>query len=283
LTKANANSKKARDLAESSMILCADDYGLSDDVDLAILELAGSGRRTAVSCMVLLERCTPKLLADLRAHESKLDIGLHLCLTNEDLPLSAAEDCPSMAKPLPAFGPLLKRALRGALSASEVALQVSTQYDLFVKKCGRKPDYIDGHLHVHQLPGARQGLLDFVLSLPAQSRPYIRNTEMSLPQLIRHRLPWLKSAFIGFFGSRMSRQLRAASIPTNNGFAGIYDFRRWNKYPVYFPRFIACLSGSNGLLVVHPGHQEEWRRQEFSTIKQFDFPPGMLTRFRYPS
>jgi predicted glycoside hydrolase/deacetylase ChbG (UPF0249 family) len=265
------------------MILCADDYGLSTDVDQAILELAGSRRLTAVSCMVLLEKCTPKLLADLCAHESKLDIGLHLCLTDEGLPLSAAEDNPLKSKPLPVFGALLKRALRGALPASEVALQVSTQYALFVKKCGRKPDYIDGHLHVHQLPGARQGLLDFVHSLPAQARPYIRNTEMPLSQLMRRRLPWLKSALIGFFGSRMSRQLRAASIPTNSGFAGIYDFRRWNKYPVYFPRFIACLSGSNGLLVVHPGHQEEWRQQEFSTIKQFDFPPGLLTRFRYSS
>jgi hypothetical protein len=281
LTKANANSKKASDLAVS-MILCADDYGLSRDVDQAILELASSRRLTAVSCMVLLERCTPTLLAELRAHESKLDIGLHLCLTDERLPLSATQDSPSKAKSLPDFRGLLKRALRGALPASEVTLQASAQYELFVKKCGRRPDYIDGHLHVHQLPGARQGLLDFVLSLPPQSRPYVRNTEMSLPQLVRHRLPWLKSAFIGVFGSRMSRQLRAASIPTNTGFAGIYDFRRWNKYPVYFPRFIACLSGTNSLLVVHPGHQEEWRRQEFSSIKQFDFPRGLLTRFRHP-
>jgi len=263
------------------MILCADDYGLSSDVDQAILELASSGRLTAVSCMVLFERCTPEILADLRAHESKVDIGLHLCLTDEGLPLSATQGYPLKAKPLPAFGAVLKRALRGSLPASEVASQVATQYELFLKKCGRRPDYIDGHLHVHQLPGARKGLVDFVLSLPPQSRPYVRNTEMSLTQLIRNRLPWLKSAFIGAFGSRMSRQLRSASISTNTGFAGIYDFRRWNKYPDYFPRFIACLSGTNSLMVVHPGHQEEWRREEFSSIKQFNFPPGLLTRFRY--
>src|SRR5215471_21501658 len=130
------------------MILCADDYGLSNDVDQAILELASSRRLTAVSCMVLLERCTPKLLADLRAHESKLDIGLHLCLTDEGLPLSSTQDSPLRANPLPAFGALLKRALRGALPASEVASQAATQYELFLKKCGRPPDYIDGHLHV---------------------------------------------------------------------------------------------------------------------------------------
>jgi hypothetical protein len=280
LTKANANWKKARDLADPSMILCADDYGLSADVDQAILELAGSERLTAVSCMVLLERCTPKLLSDLRAQESKLDLGLHLCLTKEDLALSTIQGTVCTRKTLPEFGALLKCALRHALPLSDIALEVSTQYELFVKKCGRRPDYIDGHRHVHQFPGIRKILADFVVSLPAESRPYVRNTKMSLPNLMRHGLPWLKSAFIGAFGWKMLRQLRVASIPTNQGFAGVYDFRDWNHYPSYFPRFIACLSHPNSQLVVHPGGQQEWRRQEFSTIRQFDFPRGLLTRFR---
>src|SRR4051812_45503662 len=34
------------------MILCADDYGLSHDIDRAILDLCRAGRLTAVSCMV---------------------------------------------------------------------------------------------------------------------------------------------------------------------------------------------------------------------------------------
>src|SRR2546422_7241019 len=44
--------------ADFIMILCADDYGLSEDIDRAILELCRSGRLTAVSCMVALERCS---------------------------------------------------------------------------------------------------------------------------------------------------------------------------------------------------------------------------------
>ena len=68
------------------MILCADDYGLREDIDEAILELCGLGKLTAVSCMVGLESCTAQSLGKLLRQESALDIGLHLCLTHEDLP-----------------------------------------------------------------------------------------------------------------------------------------------------------------------------------------------------
>jgi hypothetical protein len=157
---------------------------------------------------------------------------------------------------------------------------VSAQYELFLKKCGRRPDFIDGHLHVHQLPGVRDGLIEFILSLPADTRPYLRNTLEPLANLRRARLPWIKAAFIGAFGKRMLARLRAAGLPTNDGFAGIYDFRNWRRYPEYFPRFAACLSDRNGILVVHPGGQEDWRRQEFTILRDFTFTPGTANRFQ---
>ena len=70
------------------MIICADDYGLREDIDRAILELCNRRRLTAVSCMVLFERCNAGALKRLLAHEGNVDIGLHLCLTDEGLPLS---------------------------------------------------------------------------------------------------------------------------------------------------------------------------------------------------
>jgi hypothetical protein len=78
----------------------------------------------------------------------------------------------------------------------------------------------------------------------------------------------------------MSARLRAAGLRTNNGFAGIYDFREWRRYPEYFPRFVACLSTRNGILVVHPGSRDDWRKQEFTTLREFAFAAGALNRFR---
>lgn len=261
------------------MILCADDYGLRGDINRAILELSAAGRLSAVSCMVLFEQCTPAVLRELLAFAERLDIGLHLCLTHEPPAL-----CPGLGAnggaALPHFGQLLRRSLTGRVRPEAVARQVSAQYELFREKCGRRPDYIDGHLHAHQLPGVRQGLLQFVLSLPVEARPYVRNTRLSLAQLRRRRLPWFKPALIGAFGAGMCRRLRSAGVPTNAGFAGIYDFSAWQRYPEYFPEFVNCLEHPNGLLVVHPGEEEDWRRQELQVLRRFPFASGRLTRYR---
>ena len=251
------------------MIICADDYGLSEDVDRAILELCGLGRLSAVSCMVALERCTASELKKLLAHQTAVDVGLHLCFADETLPN------------FPAYGPYLRRSLLGRISAREIFSQVASQYEQFLQKCGRRPDYLDGHLHAHQLPGIREGVIEFVLSLPVNARPYLRNTREPLGNIWRENLPWLKTAFIGAFGKRMLTQLHAAGLPTNDGFAGIYDFHDWAKYPDYFPRFVRCLGERNGILVVHPGGKEDWRRQEFETLRTFPFAPGAVRRFQH--
>jgi hypothetical protein len=260
------------------MILCADDYGLRDDIDSAILELVASHKISAVSCMVVFERCSRTCLAELLNFRDQIDVGLHLCLTDEGLALSET----SSVQPgqFPPFSALLKSALRGQIEPQQVVRQISLQYALFYQKCGRHPDFVDGHLHAHQLPGIREGLLSFVSSLPTDDRPYIRNTKMSWLDIWWHRLPWLKTMAIGFFGSRLFVQLGRQGILTNDGFAGIYDFRNWRKYSRYLPRFMACLHQPNGLLVVHPGQEEAWRQQEFRTLGEFVFTDGTPNRFR---
>ena len=93
-------------------------------------------------------------------------------------------------------------------------------------------------------------------------------------------MPWLKSWLLGIFGAAIRKELLAARLLTNQGFAGIYDFRRWSRYPDYLTAFIGCLPAPNGMLVVHPGAEEDWRRQEFSALRRFAFPPGEPHRFR---
>lgn len=247
------------------MIVCADDYGLRKEVDDAILELCRLGRLSAVSCMVAFRRCDAGGLSSLLAHQGKVDMGLHLCLTDEGLPLEVA---PREGR-FPEFKLLLRRALLGKLNRKEILGLIASQYELFVQKCGRQPNHIDGHLHVHQLPGIRAALVEFLETLPRENRPYIRNTRMNGRELRRCKLPWTKAAFIGTFGRQMKRLADEKGIRTNNGFAGIYDFRDWRDYPELLPRFMECLPERNGMLVVHPGLKEEWRRQEFECLRNF--------------
>jgi hypothetical protein len=264
------------------MIVCADDYGLRDDIDEAILELCHAGRLSAVSCMAVLKRCDAKAMAALLATRTRLEenrtglgsaslgarshphVGLHLTFTDE---AEEMESLPGERPNLPPFRVLLRRSLTGRLNSMEVRTDITNQYKLFVQKCGHSPDFIDGHLHAHQLPGIREPLIEFVLQLPAERRPYIRNTAMPVGELRRRGLPWSKAAGIGFFGKRMGAALEAAGLNTNQGFAGIYDFNKGERYRDYFRAFADALS-RNGILVVHPGKNEPWRLREFETLKK---------------
>ena len=91
----------------------------------------------------------------------------------------------------------------------------------------------------------------------------------------------LKAAFIGAFGRRMQHDLAAARLPTNDGFAGIYDFKQWQSYPGYLPKFLDCLRQPNGILVAHPGLDEDWRKQEFESLRDCAPLAGRLNRFQH--
>jgi hypothetical protein len=178
---------------------------------------------------------------------------------------------------------LFWRSVLRRINPQDIFQLISVQYEFFVMKCGRRPDHIDGHLHAHQLPGVRTALADFVRSLPAEHRPYVRNTRISVGAIRRLNLPWLKAVFIGVFGRRLQSALRAVNAPTNDGFAGIYAFKHWRRYPGYLPKFADCLPEPNGILVVHPGLEEAWRRQEFESLRNFVALDGRLNRFQRPS
>lgn len=260
------------------MIICADDYGLRDDIDAAILDLCHSGKVSAVSCMAALDRCDPKALQKLLPYKAALDIGLHLCFTGESATCSSSAI--GTTEGAPSFSMLLRRALTGRIDVAEFQHQISLQYQLFVQKTGHSPDHIDGHLHAHQLPGIREALIHFVLTLPEGRRPYIRNTAMPSRHLWRHRLPWAKALLIGTFGAALQKRLRDAGLRTNRGFAGIYDFKNWARYPQYLPKFAQSLTGlPDAILVVHPGSAEDWRSQEYRTLSNFVFPAGSPNRF----
>ncbi len=258
------------------MIVCADDYGLREDIDQAILQLCSLDKLSAVSCMVALKRCDSKTLRPLLEHESKVDIGLHLCLTDEGLPLAI-----SMPQPkLPAFKQLLLRAVSNGINSADIQRLIASQYELFVAQCGRPPDHIDGHLHAHQLPHVRTVLIDFVAGRPPEHRPYIRNTRMPARVLRRQKLPWMKAMAIGAFGRQMQNLLQESGLLTNCGFAGIYDFKNWRRYQEYLPRFAECLTDKNGMMVVHPGFDEDWRRQEFECLREFALLEKRLNRLK---
>ncbi len=261
------------------MILCADDFGYRPDIDEAILQLVRHGRLTAVSCMVGTPNIKAEKLRELMGLSPSLDIGLHLALTSDSCPLGtsrAAGELVCKDGQFHNFSMLLKKCLLRRVKAGGAMQEVKAQYGKFVELTGRAPDFLDGHLHVHQLPGIREGVIRSLLDIRPGPRFYVRNTAVSMRQTLNTDISIKKTLAIGWFGRSFQKAAIQAGLRTNSRFAGIYHFDRFRDFPDFLRRFAAGMNQANDLLVVHPGLNEAWRRKEFETLLAADYLASKL-------
>ncbi|WP_029147156.1 ChbG/HpnK family deacetylase [Methylophilus sp. 5] len=195
----------------AKVIICADDYAQSAEIDAAILTLIERGILTATSCMTLSPRwpaSARQLSPQLR---TKADLGLHLDFTQFSQTIRA---------PHPV---LVVRSLLGLLSTQKVMANIKQQLDAFEDALHMPPDYIDGHLHVHQLPIIREALLTILQHryshLAPAERPWLR---ISSPPVGSG----LKARMIHWLGAQTFKQLAAAAgFRVSPVLLGVYDFQ----------------------------------------------------------
>lgn len=255
------------------MIVCADDFGIADDVNRAIVDLAGQKRISAASCMVALPGFDRAMFDKLLAHAGHLDIGLHLTFTDTPLVYGMANAAS------PGVMALLRRSLYGQMAPGDIACEIAAQYELFTDHAGRPPDYLDSHLHVHQFPGISAGLMQFLQRMDPVTGPYVRNSAMTVRKIIRQGVSPLKCLAIGLFGACFSRRLVQQGWKTNQGFAGIYAYSGYRSYPLYLDRFVSCMESPNGILMTHPGEVDNWRRMEYRTLSEAFCLDGRINRY----
>ena len=256
------------------IILCADDFGLSREINEGIIGLAEAGRLSAVSCLSRAEFFGQQVgkLAGL-----SLDRGLHLNLT-EPLPDKA------FCQPLPH---LICNAWTRRLPIGLVADEIDRQLDAFEAACGAPPDYIDGHQHVHQFPMIRESLIALLQRRYPACRPWIRCT---LPARFRPGLTWrsqFKAQAIGGLGARRLKALaEAAGYATNARLLGVYGLAGGEQaYARLLAGWLACAAGGD-LLMCHPAAAVtpgdplgEQRWAEYRALAD-DRLPSLLARHR---
>jgi predicted glycoside hydrolase/deacetylase ChbG (UPF0249 family) len=135
------------------LIVNADDFGISEAVNRGIVEAHVRGIVTSTSIMAT----APKFehAVELARQRPSLAVGVHLVLT-EQRPLTGAAAAASLVRPDGTFEPhlkqLLKKRLRGLVAMSEVRSELDAQIRR-VRSAGIAINHLDGHQHVHVLPG----------------------------------------------------------------------------------------------------------------------------------
>lgn len=231
------------------VVLCADDFGLTEGVSRGILDLAHMGRLSATSAMTN-RPWWPRLGPELDAKDGRLGIGLHLTLT-------LGEPLGSMRRLAPdGVFPGLSEVLRGAflqqLPLNEIAAEIDRQLIAFEVVRGGPPDFVDGHQHVHVLPGIRGRLLRVLQERGWGGRVWLRDPSDGLGAIARRRVAIGKALTVRALATGFGRAARETGFGVNEGFSGFSDFAPdAEAAPVFEAAFEAL--GAHPLVMCHPG------------------------------
>lgn len=229
------------------LIVCADDFAMSEDISRTIVELAAAGKVNAISCMSRSTRWAEDA-ALLVGLPRTVEIGLHLVLTGER-PLTAMSGLTNAGR-MPTASRLERRALFGRLPLNEVAAELEAQFELFERVLGRPPQFVDGHQHVHLLPGIR----NVVIAMTARRSPkaWLRTCEDRIGRVLRRPFR-LKAAANVLQAKGFAKQAARAGLRCNDSFSGLYNFKV--PYAGLFARFLID-PGKVHLVICHPGSDQ---------------------------
>ena len=114
---------------------------------------------------------------------------------------------------------------------------------------GREPDHLDGHQHVHHLPGIR-GLLAEVLA----RRPSLR--VRCTGSVLGPGAAFKRWVFASTGGRALTHQLLAKSQAQNLRLLGFYDFVQAD-YRALMVAWLAAMPPNGALLFCHPGQSAD--------------------------
>jgi predicted glycoside hydrolase/deacetylase ChbG (UPF0249 family) len=131
------------------LIIQADDAGIHPAIDRGILEAIDRGPVTSVG-IIASGDCAADFAQEIERRPG-VGIGLHLALTRA--PALASTKLAMSGEQMPnSWKVLARRLARGAIGREDIAQEVRAQINR-ARTIGLRIDHVDGHEHVHLMPG----------------------------------------------------------------------------------------------------------------------------------
>jgi chitin disaccharide deacetylase len=237
-------------------VLCADDYAMSPGICAGILALLDAKAISATGAMTN-RPLWASAARDLAAFKGRADLGLHFNLTCGS-PLSEASNLAPNGQFM-ALGTLLQRLYRGKIPASEIRDELTAQLNAFEEAMGQAPDFIDGHQHVHAMPGMGAVIIATLEQRYPDRCPYLRDPSDGLRAIVSRRAHSVKAFGVALLARGFGVGARNARFKTNHGFSGFSSFDHSRDFAADFSRAMIAL-GQKPLIMCHPGEMDETLR-----------------------
>jgi len=117
---------------------------------------------------------------------------------------------------------------------------------------GRAPDFIDGHQHVHAMPGVRRAFARVVSARYPGQKPYLRTSADSPARILARASEVKKALLVAGLTAPFGPDLRTKGFATNAGFSGYSAFNPREDYGAAFARYLKA-RGPRHLIMCHPG------------------------------
>lgn len=194
----------------------------------------------------------PRAAGALAPFRDRAAVGLHLDLTSGP-PLGRL---PRLAPRgvFPDAAALIRLAFAHRLDPAEIDAEVGRQFDRFAACFGHAPDFVDGHEHVHILPGIRGSLLRAVSDRFERGRILVRDPADRVASIVGRGVSVGKAALVGALATGFGRAARRAGALTNGSFAGFTSFADRDGF-AEFDRFLLHARGCH-LVMCHPGRPD---------------------------
>ena len=219
--------------------VCADDHGHDPLLSATLIELAQRGRLNALSSL-----CNgphwPAAAPALAGLPAAVQCGLHFNLTL-GAPLSAT--LRTQWPTLPALPTLIVQAHLGALPLAAIEAELQAQWQAFVQASGRRPSHLDGHQHVHHLPGVRNAVLALARreQLPLRGTGQVAGPGFAVKRMLIERTG----------GRALQAAMANSKIRYSRVLLGVYDFAA-TDYRALMQAWLAAAPDQGGLLMCHP-------------------------------
>jgi chitin disaccharide deacetylase len=255
-----------------NLIVNADDLGWTAGVNRGIAEAHRHGIVTSAS--LLANGAAFAEAVALARETSGLGVGVHLNLSDGP-PVAPREAVPSLVNDSGEFeggpdGLLLKIATRG-LSIREVEIEWNAQISK-VRNAGVEPTHLDGHKHVHMLPGLfeialrlakRHGIGAIRVSHEASSlRAALSTGERRAAVVLKQGV---QARGLKLLARDAREQAERVGVSTADYFCGIAQTGELTKEGV--ARLLRSLPEGTTELMCHPGYADEALRKTATRLQ----------------